>query len=374
MKIRMAAVLALLSLAPAATAGEKLQFHVVPTPLRSYRLLAMSMDADGQIWAGSIHRRLHRYDPRTGAVETIPVPYEATVCSCLCVGEKVYILGQAYPRLIIYDRSNGPGKFRELAYPSERPDVWYGTGPVGGRHLYLFDRGSAGVIKWDTHTDTGKAIPYPYDTPLPSGGRYEPRDGAVWCWLWDFAGGQYKPVGLARLDAASDRFTGWWKFPEDTADLRPFTEPADTFFLPHSLRGKVVPFDFKEKRWCRPLDVPGFGERFGFMGGPVGHGGRHYFSLSTYDGDDTGCDGKPYHFCNAILEFDPHARRFEFLTLEAEGAYYQIAYSLSAGGEFFATGTNIREPDGTLNRDRAGEVIFWQTRKPVPLGSEREGP
>jgi len=34
---------------------------------------------------------------------------------------------------------------------------------------------------------------------------------------------------------------------------------------------------------------------------------------------------------------------------------------LSARGEFFATGSNIREIDGKLNRDRAGEVVFWQT-------------
>lgn len=45
-------------------------------------------------------------------------------------------------------------------------------------------------------------------------------------------------------------------------------------------------------------------------------------------------------------------------------AYHQVAYTLSAGGEFFATGTNIREPDGKLNRDRTGEVVFWQTVQP----------
>jgi hypothetical protein len=38
---------------------------------------------------------------------------------------------------------------------------------------------------------------------------------------------------------------------------------------------------------------------------------------------------------------------------------------LSAKGEFFATGSNIREKDGKLNRDRAGEVVFWQTQKPA---------
>jgi hypothetical protein len=139
-------------------------------------------------------------------------------------------------------------------------------------------------------------------------------------------------------------------------------DPAATFFVPYSLRGKIVPFDFRAKRWCRPLAVPEYGRRFGFLGGPVLYRGRYYFSLSTYNGTDTGCDGKPYHFCNAILEFDPQSRKFEFLTLEATDGYYQIAYMLSARGEFYATGSNIREPDGRLNRDRAGEVLFWQTR------------
>jgi hypothetical protein len=170
-------------------------------------------------------------------------------------------------------------------------------------------------------------------------------------------------LGIARLDTGKDGFTGWFPFPEDAADLKPFTDPATTFFIPGTLSGKVVPFDFKEKRWCQALAVPQSGKLFGFMGGPVEHQGRYYFSLSTYNGTETGCDGKPYHFCNAILEFDPQARRFEFLTLEAKNAYYQIAYLLSAKGEFFATGSNIREKDGKLNRDRKGELVFWQTVK-----------
>jgi len=51
----------------------------------------------------------------------------------------------------------------------------------------------------------------------------------------------------------------------------------------------------------------------------------------------------------------------DFLTLEAGDAYHQIAYMLSANGEFFATGSNIRQPSGRLNRGRRGEVVFWQT-------------
>jgi hypothetical protein len=337
-----------------------MQLETVRTPINSYRLLSMSMDEDGFIWVGSTHRVIHRYDPRTGDVRNLALPYNATASSCLCAGTKVYILGQSYPRLIIYHRERD--QFEELPYPSPKPDVWYGTEAIAGRYLYLFDRGSIGVIRWDTETDEGEPIPYPYPTLPPSGGAYEQRDGAIWCRVWDGSSGQYVPVGQARLEVGSNQFTGWWTFPQHDEDLQPFTDPSTTFFLPYSLRGQIVPFDFREGRWCRFLSVPRYGELFGFMGGPISHQGRYYFSLSTYNGTEQGCDGQPYHFCNAILEFDPVSRTFEFLTLEEKDAYYQIAYTLSANGEFYATGSNIREPDGRLNRDRAGEVIFWQSR------------
>lgn len=341
---------------------KKLEWHVVPTTVRSYRLLAMSRDDDGFIWTGSIHQAIHRYDPRTGNVDTVPLPVKATANACICLGKKVYILGQSYPRLLVYDRS--VRGFRQFDYPSDKPNVWYGTEAIHGRYLYLFDRQSAGVIKWDTVSDTGKAIPWPYQSPLPGSGRYEANDKALWCQSWNYSGGQYVPVGLARLDVTKDAFTDWLPFPKDDTLLQPFTNVKTTFFLPQTLQGKIVPFDFQEKRWCRFVSVPRFGELFGFLGGGTVHQGRYYFSLSTYNGTDKGCDGQPYHFCNAVLEFDPQTRRFEFLTLEAKDAYYQIAYLLSAGGELFATGNNIREKDGTLNRDRAGEVVFWQTQKP----------
>lgn len=348
----------------AADVSEPLTLNAVPTPIKSYRLLSMSMDDDGCIWAGATHRVMHRYNPRNGQVETIPLPFDAVVCSCICVGEKVYILGQSYPRLVIYNRTTK--QFTERAYPSAKPDVWYGTEAIDGRHMLLFDRGAVGVIRWDTQTERGEAVPWPYKAPVPSGGRYEPRDQAVWCQAFDLAGGQYVPLGMARLDVAkpeAPRFTGYYPYPAGDAGLEPYSDPAATFFIPLTLKGKMIPFDFKEKRWCKFLDVPEFGRRYGFIGLGTHHRERWYFSLSTYNGTDVGCDGQPYHFCNALLEFDPRRRTFAFPTLEAKDAYYQIAYTLSAGGEFFATGSNIREGDGRMNRDRQGEVVFWQTVK-----------
>src|SRR5438552_2251073 len=103
----------------------KLDLHVVPTPIKSYRLLSMSMDDDGFIWAGAIHKVVHRYDPRAGKVEDVAMPYQATASSCICVGKKVYILGQSYPKLIILDRTSK--KFTEVTYP--RPNQTSGTEP-----------------------------------------------------------------------------------------------------------------------------------------------------------------------------------------------------------------------------------------------------
>jgi hypothetical protein len=346
--------------------AQPLRLHTAPLPVKSYRLLSMSMDDEGYIWVGSIHRVIHRYDPRTGSIETLPLPFDSSTSACICAGRKVYLLGQSYPKLMIYHRDEK--RFSEHAYPSDKPDVWYGTEAGDGRHLYLFDRGSAGIIKWDAQQDTGRVIAYPYKTSLPTSGRYEPRDGGIWCYVWDIAGGRYIPIGIARLDARTDQFTGWYPFPNDDATLQPYSHPDATFFIPYTLKGKIVPFDFRAKRFCKFLDVPRYGERFGFLAGPTEHKGRLYFSISTYNGTDTGCDGKPYHFCNGLLEFDPRARTFDFPTLDAGGAYYQIAYTLSAGGEFYATGVNILQPDGTLKQTEAGQAVFWQTREPDKAG------
>lgn len=351
----------LLSISVASSRAESSELHVVPLSSKSPRLLGMSMDDEGFIWLGSTHRIIYRYDPRTGTADEIKLPFNSSTSQTLCVGKKVYLLGQSWPKLMIYDRT--AKKFSEAAYPTAKPDVWYGTDVGDGRHFYLFDRGSTGVIKWDTTTDTGKVIPYPYKTVLPSSGQFVASDGAIWCAVWDFTGGKYIPVGVARLDIKKDAFTGWAPFPKDDAVSKPFTDAKATLFYPRTLEGKLVPFDIKEQRWCKPIAVPEYGTRFGFIGGGTLHDGRWYFAISTYNGTATGCDDKPYHFCNSLLEYDPKTSKFAFPTLNVKDAYYQVSYHLSAGDQFFATGNNIREQDGSLNRSKTGKMVFWQSRK-----------
>jgi streptogramin lyase len=349
-----------------AGAEQRPRMYVVHLPIHSYRLLAMSMDDNGDIWFGSIHHVVHRYNPRTGAVDTIPLPkttdnYKFWASQSLPLNNKVYFLGEAYPNLLIYD----PVKktFTEKPYPSPKPDVWYGIASPDKRHLYLFDRGGVGLIKWDTQTETGTPIPYPYQTLMPSFGAYDPRDDGIWAGIWDYTNGKYLPIAIARLDVKTDSFSGIWYTPTDDADLRPCVNPEKTRYYAWTLKGKLMPFDIQEKRWCKFLDVPGLGSKYGFIGIGTPFKGHWYFSLSTYAGhDDPGIDGNQYHFLNSILDLDPSSGRVNFLTLNITGKYYQIAYMLSARGAFYATGSNVRLPDGRIVRENKGDIIVWQTQ------------
>src|SRR5688572_12416635 len=91
-------LIALLLAALGVTGAASPELHVVPLPVKSPRLLGMSMDDDGRIWLGSTHRVIYRYDPRTGTAEEINLPYDSSTSQAICVGRKVYLLGQAYPR------------------------------------------------------------------------------------------------------------------------------------------------------------------------------------------------------------------------------------------------------------------------------------
>ena len=349
--------------------GEKLpRMFVVHLPIHSYRLLAMAMDENGDIWFGSIHHVVHRYSPSTGAVETIPLPkttesYKFWASQSLPMGGKIYFLGEAYPNLLIYNPLRKT--FTEKPYPSPKPDVWYGIAGPDNRHLYLIDRGSVGFIKWDTQTDTGKAIPYPYKTIPPSFGAYDSRDDGIWSGVWGYTEGKYIPIAITRLDVKTDTFSGLWYTPKDDTNLKPCANPETTRYYAWTLQGKLMPFDMREKRWCKFLDVPGLGTKYGFIGIGTPFNGHWYFSLSSYAGhDDPGIDGNQYHFLNSILDLDPKSGRLSFLTLTVPGKYYQIAYMLNARGQFYVTGSNILQPDGQIVRENRGDIIVWQTQRP----------
>ena len=244
--VRSTAILLVASCALVITAAEpaRLELNVIPVSIRSYRLLAMSMDTDGFIWTGSIHRKIHRYDPRTGSIESVPLPYDAVASSCLCVGNKVYILGQAYPRLVIYD---GTAKtFAELPYPSPNPDVWYGTDAIDGRHLFLFDR-HAGVIRLDTEKDVGEVLSYPYAGPKPLGGRYEPRDNALWCQVFDLGGGAVRPTRNGAIRCGVLQVHGVLSLPKGRRGPEALCRSGHDLFRAADADGQADPIRFQRE-------------------------------------------------------------------------------------------------------------------------------
>jgi hypothetical protein len=353
----------------AAPAGaSNVQLFPVQIPQSGERLTYPSRDESGFIWAANTSA-LTRYDPSTGQMDApIPHPFNTSIGHSVALSQKVYLLGLGYPNLIIYHRATGT--FSQLPYPVANADVWYAAeefhGQIDGRHMFMFNRSSPAVIKWDTLTDTGMVIPYPYNTPSPYIGRFIPADGAIWCNVWDFSGVLYAPLGIARLNLATDQFDGFFPFPTDDAALAPYNNPAGTLFYQWTFEGKLIPFDVANRRFCRFIDVPGYKQSFRWIGMSSVHAGRWYFVASNLGVSGTGFDCRPPHFLNSLLEFDPATGQFAVATLEIPGAYYQVTYILSAGGEFFATCNNILESDGSLNIGRVGEFLYWQSIDPGP--------
>lgn len=342
-----------------------ISLNPVPTSVSLSRPTYMSRDEAGFIWATSPDRVLTRFDPSLGQITAIPHPFNAVVGHSVALSQKVYMLGLGYPNLMIYHRASGT--FSEVPYPVANADVWYAAeeihGPIDGRHMYLFNRSSPAVIKWDTLTDTGTVIPYPYNSPAPYVGRYIPTDGAIWCNSWDFSGGQYRPVGIARLNLATDQFDEFHLFPSDGTSLAPYIDPDPTLtlFYQRSFDGKLMPFDVPNRRFCRYIDTLGYKQLYSWIGMSSVHDGRWYFVLATLNVQGTGFDCKPYHFLNALLEFDPATGQFAVATLQMPNAYYQTSYILSVDNELYCMCNDILENDGSLNVGRIGQVLYWQS-------------
>ena len=234
-----------------------IELHVVPIPVKSPRLLGMSMDDDGFIWLGSTHRaRLplrpaHRRDRRRSSCRTTRPPARPSAS-----GDKVYLLGQSYPKLIIYDRA--AKKFTRSRLPVGRSRTC-GTGrrrSTGGTSTC--STAAAPASSSGTRRPTpGRSSRGRTRRSLPSGGRYVAarRRGLV------------LRVGLHRRAVQADRHRpprpeDATRSPASSLPRRTTTgrsrspTPRPTLFYPHTLKGRLVPFDFKRRRWCKPIDVP----------------------------------------------------------------------------------------------------------------------
>lgn len=325
------------------------------------RFLAMSMDASGAIWFGTTTKTLFRYEPRSGRIETIAVPPTAPVgqfiASSLAMDRRIYMLLEKSPLLLVYDLASG--KFSMPPLPSEKANTWYGTKVPGSTFLYLFDRDVSGLIKWDTRDDTSAVVPYPYSGPMPWAGVYVAVEKAIYCPIWN----AHKMV---RFDLATGRFTAEFPTPWPDAEPTGVVPVGHAIYVSDRLKGRLLVFDLRTHRWARAIAVPAYGEVFGFVGGGLEYRGIAYYSLSTYKsvaGDSV--DGKPYHFLDRFLAYDPNSNRFGYLrSIHGEKEYPQTAYLLAGeDGELYFFGQDIFDPKtGILTREYHGKAMAFQTR------------
>jgi hypothetical protein len=333
--------------------------HIEPS--RVQRLLAMSMDEEGYIWLGNSTKTLFRYDPRSGAIRVIPLPPSIPVgqflASCLTRNRKVYILLEKSPVLAVYHPQTG--EFTSLPLPSAQANTWYGTTAGRTPFLYLFDRDVAGLIEWDTRNDTHAVIKYPYSGPLPSAGVYVQAADALYCPIWN--GNK-----IVKFNLTADRFDGEYPTPWKDAQPTGVVPIGHELFVSDRLNGRLLVFDLSSHSWTRAIPIPDYGKVFGFVGGGIAYRGIGYYSLSTYKNEaGDSIDGKPYHFLDRFLAYDPAKQRFGYLqSVHERNEYPQTAYLLvGQDGELYFFGQDIYNPQtGLLEREYHGKAMAYQTR------------
>jgi len=325
------------------------------------RFLAMSMDDRGYVWIGNSTKTLFRYNPRDGSVKIIPMPGSIPVgqfiASALAVNRKVYLLLEKSPVLAAYHPETGD--FTTWKLPSAQPNIWYGASVEHSPYLYLFDRDVLGLIKWDTRKDTHAFIHYPYPGPLPWAGTYVKGENALYCPVWN--GNK-----IVRLNLATSRFDGEYPTPWKGAEPTGVVPLGDKLYVSDRLNGRLLVFSLASHSWGRAVPIPEYGKIFGFVGGGIAYQGIAYFSLSTYKsqaGDSV--DGKPYHFLDRFLAYDPTRGKFGYLQLPHQpNEYPQTAYLLAGSdGHLYFFGQDIYDPKtGVLEREYHGKAIAYQTR------------
>ena len=84
--------------------------------------------------------------------------------------------------------------------------IYKGRVPREGPYLYLFPKDPPGVIRWDTRSDRGELVRFPYGDHGPWGGTLSQDGKTLWCPLWD-------ANAMARFDLEKLEWTGHWPTP-----------------------------------------------------------------------------------------------------------------------------------------------------------------
>jgi hypothetical protein len=331
------------------------------------------IDTEGKIWFGS--SRFFCYDPETRTTKLLDnAPLEGKPFStCLCQGDKVYALTQKSPFVYAYHRSTG--KFTQHALPDPESNIWFGVRVPGDPRLYFYVRNRSKLVVWDTELDKGTEIAYPEAMDLWSGFSIR-DDGALYSFTLDA-----KPCRLVRFDLKRQAFEGVVPAPEPDLEITGVNPVGQKVYCADRFTGRLFPYDMVHRTWGTPIAIPGHKTVFSFIGMGTSYRGKAYYCLSTYKGtmkwdfnkneylskgdENIGIDGRPHHFMNKYLVFDPASGESGFLEAPAiPGSRYPlICYSIVCNDRLIITGYDLGDVDHGLAPmgTREGELLVFQS-------------
>lgn len=326
---------------------------------KTTRPFTPDVDAGGTIWFGSAE---HFFSLNTHSMEIEEhdtrylegKPFSTTICQ----NGKVYILAQKSPYLYTYHPDKK--EYSKHVLPDSESNIWFGVRAGNEPRIYLYVRNRSKLLVWNTENDTGKEIPYPEKMDLWSG-FFIPDDNAIYSFTLDA-----KPSRLIRFDLSKQRFDTPIPTPEPGLEITGVNPIDNTVYCADRFTGRIFPFNFEKRKWEEPIHIPGHKTIFGFIGMGTTFKGLALYCLSTYKGsmkwdfntnkylsegdENIGIDGKPHHFLNKYLVFDPVSRQSGFLeAAETPGKTYPlICYSMIYKNKLFITGYDLGDVHNNL--------------------------
>jgi hypothetical protein len=137
-----------------------------------------------------------------------------------------------------------------------------------------------------------------------------------------------KPCRLVRFDLTKQAFDAIIPGAEPGLEITGVNPVGESVYCADRFTGRLFPFNLVRRKWGKAIPVPGYRKVFGFLGMGTTFRGLALYCLSMYKGtmkwdfnknvylstgdENIGIDGKPHHFLNRFLVYDPAAEEFGF--------------------------------------------------------------
>ncbi len=332
------------------------------------------VDMNGVMWFGSSE---HFFSLDTVTMKVVEHPTDflqgKPFSSCLCQGNKVYVLAQKSPHMFVYDSDKK--KYSKHELPDPESNIWFGVRVPNDPRLYLYVRNRSKLLVWDCDKEKGNEISYPDNMDLWSGFHIA-GDNAIYSFTLDA-----KPCRLVRFDLITQRFDKPIPAPEPQLEITGVNPIGDSVYCADRFTGRIFPYNFITRQWGKPIAIPGHNSVFGFIGMGTSFDGLALYCISTYKGtmqwdfnsnkylsqgdENIGIDGRPHHFLNKYLVYDPRTQQSGYIEApEIPGQRYPlICYSLVHQNRLLISGYDLGDVKNNLAPmgEREGELCVFHT-------------